>query len=95
MEFLTEYVCEGDERTEIDGQLHGDGVDKAQVAVMLAEEDEHGLIENVDVTIVGLLGGLTLEVDDGERQVPVLPAALQQTIGKVDILAVHEEVLVE
>ena len=95
MEFFAEDVGEGDEGPEIDGNLHGDGVEEAQVAVVLAEEDEHGLIEDVDIAVVGLLGGLALIVGDGERQVPVLPAALEQTVGEVDVLAVHKEVLIE
>ena len=34
-------------------------------------------------------------MNDVGRMIPVLPAALQQTIGQIDILALHEEVLVE
>ena len=62
---------------------------------MLAEEDEHGLIEDMYIAERRLLGGLALEVDDIGGVVPVLPAALQQTVRQVDILAIHEEVLVE
>ena len=69
MEFFAEYINDCNERTEIDGHLHREGVEHAQVTVVLAEEDEHGLIEIVDVTVVGLIGRLTLEMDDGERQV--------------------------
>lgn len=65
------------------------------MTVMLAEENQHGLVEVVDVAVVGLVGRLALEVGNLKGQVPVLPATLEQAVGEVDVLAVHEEVLIE
>ena len=62
---------------------------------MLAEEDEHSLVEDVDIAVVGLTGRPSLKVHDGERQVPVFPTAFQQSVRKVDVFTVHEEILVE
>jgi hypothetical protein len=80
VEFFSENVDECDEGSEVDSYLHGNGVEEAEMAIVLAEEDEHGLIENVYVTELSLLCGLTLIMDDGQRQVPVLPAAFEQTV---------------
>ena len=62
---------------------------------MLTEEDEHGLIEDVDIAEVSLPGRPAFEMSDLIRQVPVLPATLEQTVRQVDVLTVHKEVLVE
>ena len=62
---------------------------------MLAEKDEHGLIEHMHIAEGGLLGGFAFEVYDVLRQIPVLPATHQHTVGQVDVLAIHKEILIE
>ena len=61
---------------------------------MLAEEDEHGIIEDVNISETRLLRTLALVMQDAYRQIPVLKAAFQQSIAEVDILTIHKEVLV-
>jgi hypothetical protein len=46
------------------------------MTVMLLKEDQHGLIEDMYIAKVGLLGGPALIVDDGIREIPVLPSTL-------------------
>ena len=65
------------------------------MAIMLAEEDEHGLIEHMHIAKRGFLGGLTFIMDDVVGQIPVLPSTLYQAVGKVDILTIHEEVFIQ
>ena len=50
MEFLTDDINQREGCTEIDGQLDGYGEEKTLVPVVLAEEDEHGLIEDMHIT---------------------------------------------
>ena len=45
------------------------------MAIVLTKEDKHGLIEDMDIAIVTFLGRFTLIVDDGIREIPILPAA--------------------
>ena len=65
------------------------------MAIVLAEEDEHGLIEGVHISERRLLSGLALVVHYLERQIPVLPASLEKPVRQVDVFAIHEEVFVE
>ena len=46
------------------------------MTVMLLKEDQHGLIEDMYIAIVSLLGGPALIVDDGIREIPVFKATL-------------------
>ena len=62
---------------------------------MLAEKDQHRLIEDVHIAERWFLRRLTLVVNDVVGQIPVLPTTLQQTEWQVDILAIHKEILVE
>ena len=62
---------------------------------MLDKEDDHRLIEHVGMAEAGLDGATALEVYNVERQVPVLITVMQQLIRQVDILAIHEVVLIE
>ena len=62
---------------------------------MLAEEDKHGMVEHVDVAIVRLACRFSFVVCNGQRQISVLETAFQQTVTKVDVLTVHEEVLIQ
>ena len=64
MEFLTYDINQRKGCTEIDGQLDGYSEKNALVAIMLAEEDEHSLIEDMYTTERRLLGGLALVMDD-------------------------------
>ena len=64
------------------------------MAVVFAEENEHGLIEDVDVTEGGLMGALALVVEYGDGQIPVFETALEQTLREVNVFAIHEEVFV-
>ena len=66
-----------------------------QVAIVLAEEDEHGFVEHVHVAETGLLRALSLVVQDAQGQVPVLPSGFEQPVAQVDVFAIHEEVFVE
>ena len=45
-------------------------------SVMLIEEDEHGIIEDVHISETALYRALALVMQDGERQIPVLPSSL-------------------
>jgi hypothetical protein len=56
VEFFAENVNDGYEGTEVDGHLHGQRIEKTQMTIVLAEEDEHRLIEIVNVAVVGLIG---------------------------------------
>ena len=76
-------------------QLH-DGVEHhAHARIVLAVEDEHGLIKDPHVAHRVFLGALALVVDDFHRQKPVFVACQHHPVGEVDVLAVHEKVLVE
>ena len=77
MQSLREHLNQCQEGTEINSHLDRQREQKTKVSVMLTEEDEHGIIEYVDVAEGSLLGRLTLVMDNIERQIPVLPAALQ------------------
>ena len=61
---------------------------------MLAEEDEHGIIEDVNISEARLLRTLALVMQDAHGEIPVLKATFQQSIAEVDILAIHKKVLV-
>ena len=62
---------------------------------MLAIEDEHGVIENPHIAHRVLVGALALVVNHGRGQEPVFIACLHDAITQVDVLAVHEEVLIK
>ena len=62
---------------------------------MLLKEYQHGLIEYMHITVIRLLRRFALIMDDGVRQIPVLPPTLQQTIREIDILTIHKEIFVE
>ena len=79
---------------QIDSPLDGQSPQCVHTAIMLAEEDEHGIIEDVDISEARLLGALSLIVEDAHGQIPVLVAAFEQSITEVDILALHKEILV-
>ena len=80
---VAQHLDKGDKGSEIDGELDGQRDEDAQVTIVLAEEDEHGLIEHMDIAERRFLRGLPLVMDDVVRQVPVLPTALQQPIRQV------------
>ena len=61
---------------------------------MLAEEDEHGIIEDVNISEARLLRTLALVMQDAYGEIPVLKATFQQSIAEVDILTIHKEVFV-
>ena len=62
---------------------------------MLLEEDEHSLIEDVYILERRLLRALTLVMKDLDRQVPIMVSPLEQSVRQVDILAIHEKILIE
>ena len=62
---------------------------------MLDKEDEHCLIEHIGITETGLDGAAAFEVHDVERQVPVHVTVTEQLIAEVNVLAIHEIVLVK
>ena len=65
------------------------------MTVMLTEKDEHSLVEDVDVSELRFVSGLTLEMGDVQWQVPVLPTPFQQAITKVNVFAIHKKALVQ
>ena len=63
---------------------------------MLPRENLHRLVKDIDVVQTPLLRALPLVVDDARlREVVVLVAALQDPVRQVDVLAVHEIVLIQ
>src|SRR5574344_1537915 len=62
---------------------------------MFSEEDKHRLIEHMHIAEARLLSTLTLIMQDGRRKIIIVITSLQNTIRKIDILAIHEEVLVQ
>ena len=64
-------------------------------AIMLVEENEHGLVEHVHIAETALHRTFSLVMQDGAGQVIVFPSSLQQTVAEVYVLAIHEKVLVE
>ena len=78
-----------------DGSLDGEGDEEAVVAEVLAEEDEHGLVENADVVVSALVRTLAFVVEDGSGHIEVFEPGLEDAVGEVDVFAVHEEVFVE
>ena len=50
---------------------------------MLPEEDEHGIVEHMDIAKGGLLRALSLVMEDADGEVPVLPSCLQESVGEV------------
>ena len=49
---------------QIDSSLDGQSPLYVHTAIMLAEEDEHGIVEDVDISEARLLGALSLVVED-------------------------------
>ena len=62
---------------------------------MLAHEYEHGIIEHMHILERCLVGALTFIMNNVGWHKPILPSALEQTIGQVDILAIHKVVLIQ
>ena len=79
----------------IDGHTHQQSQQAVAASVVLVEEQQHGIVEDVYVAETAFHRALTLVVQDVERQIPVLPSALQEAVTEVNILAIHEEALVE
>ena len=80
--------------TGIDGSPDRETQEQRHTRIMLAEEDEHRLIEDMHIAETGFLRALSLIMQDIQRQKIVVITALQHTIGKVDILSIHEEILI-
>ena len=92
---LRDHLHQCQESTEIDGSLDGQRQQETEMTVVLAEEDEHGLIEHVDIAEGALLSRFALIMNNVEGQIPVLSTAFQQSEREIDILAIHKEVFVE
>jgi type IV secretory pathway protease TraF len=95
VKFFSKDIYQCQHGTEIYGHLHRESEEETLMTIVLAEEDQHGLIENVDIAIVGLPSGSALIVDNRTRQIPVLPTSLQESVREIDVFSVHEKVLVE
>ena len=66
------------------------------LAKVLAGEDGHGLIEHPHVVEAALLGAFALVVDDlCLREIVVLVTRLDDAVAQIDVLAIHEEGLVQ
>ena len=73
-----------------------DGVeDDVEAREMFAVEDEHRVIEHVHIAHRVLVRALALVMDHRRGQEPVLVARLDDAVTQVDVLAVHEEILVK
>ena len=64
MEFVTDNINQREGCAEINSQFDRHGEEETLVAVVLPEEDEHGLIEDMHIAERRLLGGLALKMDD-------------------------------
>ena len=84
MQSLREHLNQCQEGTEINGHLDRQREQKTEMSVMLTEEDEHGIIEYVDIAERGFLSGLAFVMDNIKRQIPVLPTALQQAKREIN-----------
>ena len=80
---------------QVDGKPDEHGKQAVAAAEVLVEEDEHGLVEDMDVAERRLLRAFALVVQDGGGDVGIAPAGQQEAVGEVDVLAVHEEGFVE
>ena len=62
---------------------------------MFSEEDEHGIVEHMDISKRRLMRALTLIMENAGRHIPVFIAPLKQTIRQVYVLAIHKEIFIE
>lgn len=62
-----QHLHERQRRLADDRRLDGQAQQETQVAVVFAEEDEHGLVEDVDIAIGLALRALALVVEDAGR----------------------------
>ena len=86
---------EREESLEIDSQTDEESGKEIPLAEMLLVEDNHGLVEDVDITDGAGVLALPLVVEDGLGHIEILPPSLQQPVGEVDVLTVHEERLIK
>lgn len=80
---------------DTDGTSYRYGQRPAVMAIVLAEEDVHRFVEYLDVAICVLACAFALVVEYACGDVIVAVTGLQQSVGEVDVLAVHEKVLIE
>ena len=52
---MGQHLQQSQQGTEVDGRLDRQCEHKAEMSVMFTEEDEHGLIEHVDIAVGRLL----------------------------------------
>ncbi len=63
--------------------------------VVLVEEYKHSVVENMHIAKATLDSALPFIVQYRLWKIPVLPPSPQESVAKVDVLAIHEKVLVE
>ena len=80
-----------DDNAQFDNRVEDD----VETREMLAVEDEHRVIENPHVAHRVLVRALALVMHHRRRQEPVLVASLDDAVTQVNVLAVHEEILVK
>ena len=97
-EFPQETALLADERNQCahdDGSLDGDREGERIVLIVLAEEDEHSLVEHVHIVEGVLVGALSFVVENRGRDVVVLQTILQKAEREVNVFSVHEEFFIE
>ena len=67
----------------------------AVMSEVFLEEDDHGLVEGIDVAYGVFLCALPLVVEDLGGDVVVLESRAQNSIADVYVFAIHEECLIE
>ena len=62
---------------------------------MFAEEDKHGLVEDMHIAKAVFLCAFALVMKDGRGHIAILKAGFQKTIGEIDVFSVHKKRFVE
>ena len=94
-EFISSHAHKGHRGFRIDGHANRNAQPEDHRAIMLPEEDEHRLVEHMHVAERRFLGTLAFVVNNPDGHIPVLISPLQYAIREVDILTIHEEILIQ
>ena len=65
------------------------------MAEMLSEKDKHGFIKDVYVAVGTFMCAFAFVMKYGGRAIIVLKPFQQHAVGKINVFAIHEELLVK
>ena len=81
--------------TYINGQTNELPQEIMPLAIMFVEENEHGFIEHMHITVAALFRAFALIMQDKAGKIIILPSTLKQTVAQINVLSIHEKVLIE